>query len=228
MWHYLDGSCEPCTYSPEPVEASSPTSSSVTAPSALSSLIPTAAASSSPASETDTSPASPSGMTCAPSTGSRGEEALTSSQAGSPVRTSAAPARAQASTANAPGSGAKWREWFVKYDRDSSSWKTHQCSLLGGLAGFSETWPRWGSMRGGACWELTTQAPRTDVRGSGSWPTPCTRDHKDSGENVDWSKVAAKGKLAGAVMVSGPDGDATMQGGLRLPDPPDAGDPHRL
>ena len=32
------------------------------------------------------------------------------------------------------------------------------------------------------------------------WPTPNARDHKDTGPNVDWEKVAKKSKLAGAVM----------------------------
>jgi len=29
------------------------------------------------------------------------------------------------------------------------------------------------------------------------WSTPCSRDHKDSGANVDWAKIAKRGKLAG-------------------------------
>ena len=180
-WHYLDDNSEPCTYSPEPVEASSQTSSSVTVPSALSSLIPTVDESSSPASETDTSPASPYGMTSAPSTGDRGEEMLTSSREDSPVKTSPALARAPESTASAPGFGARWREWFARYDPDSSSWKTPQCSLLGGLAEFSETWPRWGLMRGGECWERRTRVPRTGACGSGSWPTIRSADAERGG-----------------------------------------------
>jgi hypothetical protein len=36
-----------------------------------------------------------------------------------------------------------------------------------------------------------------------SWPTPAARDHKDTGENVDMEKVAAKSKLAGVVAVHG-------------------------
>jgi len=36
-----------------------------------------------------------------------------------------------------------------------------------------------------------------------SWPTPAARDHKDTGENVDMEKVAAKCKLAGVVAVHG-------------------------
>ena len=33
------------------------------------------------------------------------------------------------------------------------------------------------------------------------WPTPTARDHKDTGTNVDWQKVADKVKLPGAVMI---------------------------
>ena len=32
------------------------------------------------------------------------------------------------------------------------------------------------------------------------WPTPCSRDYKDTGENTDYLKLMKKGKLAGAVM----------------------------
>ena len=71
--------------------------------------------------------------------------------------------------------GEKWRGSFTKYDPDTSLWRTHQCSLLGDLEEFSETWPQWGLMRDGECWEQTT-LERT-IRGteSGSlenWPTP--------------------------------------------------------
>jgi len=50
--------------------------------------------------------------------------------------------------------GRKWPESFAKFDHASLSWKTRQCSLLGGLEEFSETWPEWGWMRGGECSEL--------------------------------------------------------------------------
>jgi hypothetical protein len=52
--------------------------------------------------------------------------------------------------------GEKWRGSFTKYDQSSCSWKTHQCSLLGDLDEFSETWPQWGLMRDGECWEQRT------------------------------------------------------------------------
>ena len=52
--------------------------------------------------------------------------------------------------------GEKWRGSFTKYNQDSHSWKTHQCSLLGDLDEFSGTWPQWGLMRDGECWEQQT------------------------------------------------------------------------
>jgi DNA (cytosine-5)-methyltransferase 1 len=35
---------------------------------------------------------------------------------------------------------------------------------------------------------------------SGLWPTPTQRDWKDTGQNVNWEKVAKKSRLMGAVM----------------------------
>ena len=76
--------------------------------------------------------------------------------------------------------GEKWRGSFTKYDPDSCSWKTHQCSLLGGLDEFSETWPAWGLMRNGECWEQTTLEQTIKGIGYGSelnkWATPTTMD----------------------------------------------------
>ena len=66
--------------------------------------------------------------------------------------------------------GEKWRGSFVKYDPDSSLWRTHQCSLLGDLEEFSETWPQWGLMRDGECWEQQTLERR--IRGTGFGLSP--------------------------------------------------------
>lgn len=112
------------------------------------------------------------GMTCAPLTDDRGAALLTWYRAAFPVRTSAPPARAQDSTASAPVSGWKWPASSVKYDPATRSWKTRQCSLLGDSDAYSETWPRWGSMRDGECWPLPTSVPRTCESESGLWPTP--------------------------------------------------------
>jgi len=106
-----------------------------------------------------------------------GEDSSTSCLEGSPAEIFRALAKAQASPESSPGSGWRWPASFARYDRDSSSWKTRQCSLLGGLESYSETWPEWGSMRSGECLERTTLAPPTTERESGSWlPTPTAGD----------------------------------------------------
>lgn len=104
---------------------------------------------------------------------------------GFPCQDISAAGGGQESTESAAECGKKWHGSFVKYDLDSSLWKTHQCSLLGDLEPFSETWPRWGLMRSGECWEQQMSALRTSETESGSlekkWPTPTAHDAKDTG-----------------------------------------------
>jgi hypothetical protein len=114
----------------------------------------------------------PSGMTCKPLTADHGEALLMSYRAGFPVRTYQLQAVEPASRGSVADCGGKWRESLAKWDRATSSWKTHQLSLLEGLESFSGTWPRWGMMRNGECWELSTRAPRTAASASGLWATP--------------------------------------------------------
>jgi hypothetical protein len=114
-------------------------------------------------------------MTFKPLTADRGEELLTSYLAAFHAKTSPQPEKAQELTESDQECGEKWQGSFTRYDRDSCSWKTHQCSLLGGLEQFSETWPRWGLMRDGECWEQQMSAHRINETESGSgltYPTP--------------------------------------------------------
>lgn len=117
-----------------------------------------------------------SGMTCEPSTADHGKALLTSFLVAFHVRTSARRARAKASKARALASGEKWRGSLARYDRDSSSWRTLQCSLLAGSELFSATWPRWGSMRSGECSERPILVRRTFETVSGFLPTPTATD----------------------------------------------------
>ena len=112
------------------------------------------------------------GMTYKPLTENLGEELLTLYLAGFHAKTSAPQEKAQELTENEAGCGSKWHASFTKYSPDSRSWKTHQCSLLGDLDEFSETWPQWGLMRNGECWEQ--RMLEQDIKGteSGLWPTP--------------------------------------------------------
>ena len=114
------------------------------------------------------------GMMFKPLTEDRGEELLMSYLAAFRAKTSPQPEKAQELTESEAECGEKWHGSFVKYDLDSSLWRTHQCSLLGDLEPFSETWPRWGLMRSGECWEQQTLAHRTSETESGLWRTPDT------------------------------------------------------
>jgi len=135
---------------------------------------------------TDACHASQSGTTCEPSTGNRGKESSMSSAGDSRAKTLAQPEKAQESTGNALDCGAKWPESLAKYDPATSSWRTHQYLLLGGLEEFSETWPRWGMMRSGECWERTTPADLTSVKEYGYLPTPL------KSERICWERSSRK------------------------------------
>jgi hypothetical protein len=107
------------------------------------------------------------GMTYKPLMETRGEELLTLYREGFRARTSQQRGGGQELMAQEVACGSTWQGSWVKYDHDTSSWRTHQCSLLGGLDEFLETWPRWGSMLNGECWELQTWALRTSEIESG-------------------------------------------------------------
>jgi hypothetical protein len=119
------------------------------------------------------------GMTYKPLTESLGEELLTLYLAGFHAKTSQPLEKEQELTESGQACGEKWHASFVKYDHDTSSWKTHQCSLLGDLEPFLETWPQWGLMRDGECWEqrMLEQSIRgTEYGLSEKWATPTTMD----------------------------------------------------
>jgi len=75
-------------------------------------------------------------------------------------------------------------ESFATLDHDGSWRKTSQgysqVTLDGSLERFSETWPRAGMTRNGTASRLPPSAPLTNATGCGSWPTPSSRDWKDT------------------------------------------------
>ena len=116
-----------------------------------------------------------------------------------PARTSQSQEKEQGLTENEAGCGEKWRGSFVKYDLDSSLWRTHQCSFLGDLEPFSETWPQWGLMRDGECWEQRTL--EQTIRGTESglseqtWPTP-DANCGQRGTQPNWTPKRKSGQPA--------------------------------
>jgi DNA (cytosine-5)-methyltransferase 1 len=110
------------------------------------------------------------GMTFKPLTESRGKELLMSYLEDFRAKTSQPQEKEQGLKESDQECGEKWRGSFTKYDPSSCSWKTHQCSLLGDLEEFSETWPQWGLMRNGECWEQRTL--EQTIRGTESGLSP--------------------------------------------------------
>jgi hypothetical protein len=123
------------------------------------------------------------GMTYKLLTANRGEELLTLYLEDSRAKTLAQQAKAQELTESAAELGGKWRASFVKWNPDLCLWKTHQCSLLGDLEPFLETWPQWGLMHDGECWEQRTLEQSIRGTESGLLPTPVKSDYKGTSKN---------------------------------------------
>jgi DNA (cytosine-5)-methyltransferase 1 len=110
------------------------------------------------------------GITFKPLTENLGEKLLMLYREDFLAKTLVQPGKAQELMENEAECGEKWRGSFTKYDLSSCSWKTHQCSLLGDLDEFLETWPQWGLMRDGECWEQ--QMLEQTIRGTGFGLSP--------------------------------------------------------
>jgi hypothetical protein len=112
------------------------------------------------------------GMTYKPLTEDRGEALLTLYREVFHAKTSLPQEKEQGLTESEAECGEKWRGWLAKYDPDSCSWRTAQCSLLEDLNECLEILPRSGMTRDGLLWELPMLAHHTSETESGLWPTP--------------------------------------------------------
>jgi hypothetical protein len=132
------------------------------------------------------------GMTYAPLMETRGEELLTLYRAGFHAKTSPQRGGGLALMESEAECGEKWRGSFTKFDQDTSLWKTHQCSLLGDLDEFLETWPQWGLMRNGECWEQQTLAQTTRGTGFGFVPNGVDYFHTPNTTGLDGGSNSRK------------------------------------
>lgn len=116
-----------------------------------------------------------SGMTLEPSTADRGVEKWISS-----LRDSLASLGAPQENRKEPkmngGYGRTLTESLARYDPPSSSWRTSQVSLEGGLVTFSGPWPNSGMMRNGISFRRKRLEPRISDGEFSSWPTPHTTE----------------------------------------------------
>ncbi len=135
-----------------------------------------------------------------------------SSAEDSRARTSALPAREQASRASGRGYGASTRESLASFDPVTWSWKTSQRCLVEGWATYSQTWPRSGMTRSGTAYRLPPLALRMNATGYGLWPTPTT----DSATNRS-SRYAQGGMPLAAAVKLWPTPTANQQNAASIP-----------
>ena len=108
--------------------------------------------------------------------------------------------------------------WSMKFDPESSSWKTSQVSLFTDSPASSEDWKilsRGGGVRNGCAYPRAPWVPRTEEKDSSdfSWPTPTARDWKDGAcENQDVESNALLGRVA-VRWPTGPQGLPTQTAG---------------
>lgn len=112
------------------------------------------------------------GLTLRLLTVDHGEALLTSYLAAFRAKTSARQEKVQELPVSDQACGKKWPGLLARYNPDTCSWKTAQCSLLEDLELSLETWPRWGSMRNGECYLRPMLERLTCAKESGLWATP--------------------------------------------------------
>ena len=169
-WHFLQGQ----------EEGSWEENSLDGAPYALLNLLNFQGESFSRGKKTELSEGSQYGMTSEHLMEIRGEELSMSYPVDFRVKTLAWPGRDWDWLESVADYGVRCSASFAKWDQNTSSWKTRQCSLLGGLTSYLGIWPRWGLMRDGECWALPMLEPRTYGSEFGLWPTPCKFDQTKS------------------------------------------------
>lgn len=181
-----------CIFSPAEGGAFSPTSSTESGPSA-----PLKSKTTNSESLPQDSPTCQSGMTCGRSAQTIQNAPVQSKTcAGTPmslsfpadflVRIFQAREKAQELAVRGADFGKSTRVSFARYDRDSCSWRIPHCLFPGDWGLYSQTWPRWGIMVHGECFQLPPWAlgigeiVSGDYSGGGhevmSWPTPMKHD----------------------------------------------------
>ena len=112
------------------------------------------------------------GMMFKPLTEKLGEELLMSYRAAFHAKTSLPQEKEQGLTESGQECGKRWQGLLARYDHNMSLWKTVQCSLLGDWERYSETFPRWGTMRNGELFQQPMWEQIISENESGLWPTP--------------------------------------------------------
>jgi hypothetical protein len=113
-----------------------------------------------------------SGTTFAHLMESHGEEKSMSSAVDFHAKTLVPQEKAQDLMESDQDFGEKWQGSFAKYNPDTHSLRTHQCSLFEDSTEYCVTLPKWGLMLDGELWEQRTLAHLIKGTESGLSPTP--------------------------------------------------------
>ena len=116
------------------------------------------------------------GMTYKPLTENRGEELLKSYLGAFLVRTFQSPEKETVLKEKDQVCGKKCPALLAKYDLNTSSWKTAQCSLFEDLEQSLEIFPKWGMTVNGELFLHRMWEPTISGKEFGSWATPTTMD----------------------------------------------------
>jgi len=168
--------CENYTYLPGLEEESLEECSSVTPQLQQSKSSHTAKKCSGQGSETESCQSSQFTETSENSTASHGEAQLTLFAEDSRAKTSLQRVKEQELPESVLDFGKSMRESLEKFGLDLSLPKTHHCFELGDLELSSKTWPKWGMMQDGVCWELGTLVRPISETECGFWLTPRASD----------------------------------------------------
>ena len=107
------------------------------------------------------------GMTFAPLMEGRGAELLTWFLEVSRARTFRLPAKGLGWTGKEADFGKRWRGLFLKFNRATCWWRTHQCLFQEDLPRYSLTLPQWGLMLDGELLEQVTLVRPMSAKGCG-------------------------------------------------------------
>ena len=124
------------------------------------------------------------GMTFKPLTDDLGVELLTLYLEDFHAKTSQLQEKEMDLTENGQECGKRWHGLLARYDQNTHLLRTVQCSLIEDLNESLQTWPRWGSMQNGECFQQPMSEQITNETGfgllaetpSGNWPTPTVSD----------------------------------------------------
>jgi len=125
-------------------------------------------------------------------TESIGEELLMLYREGFHAKTFQPLEKVQGLTENGQECGHTWRGWLAKYDPNTCSWKTPQCSLLGEEQESLATLPKWGMTVNGLLWEQPMLEPITKGTGCGLSPNGVNTFHTPNTTGLDGGSNSRK------------------------------------